>query len=160
MRQHCTLFICILCVILLTVSCRRAHTRNKGRNAKSETTTLANQLVGTQTNPDNVVTVSENHFMLPKTPSKDEILLYRIAYNVSYNTETRQPNWVAWKLTREHTDGPFPRKGVPYYDESGKAIGIGSLSDEIIRGNYVIDIEKSLAENRERFSKMIAEYPD
>ena len=26
--------------------------------------------------------------------------------------------------------------------------------------NYVIDIEKSLAENRERFSEMIAEYPD
>ena len=108
MRQYSALFIFIISVILLTTSCRRAHTRNKGRNTKSETTAPANQLVETQTNSENVVIISDNHFTPPKTPSKEEILLYRIAYKVSYNTKTRQPNWVAWKLTREHTDGPFP----------------------------------------------------
>lgn len=139
MRQHRTFFI-IFGVFLLMVSCRKAHTRDKGGYTKSDTTARANQLASIETNPEDMITVSENHLTLTAS-SKEEILLCRIAYNVSYNTETRQPNWVAWKLTREHTDGPFPRKGVPYYDESGKAIGIGSLSDEIIRGNYVIDIE-------------------
>lgn len=141
MRQHCTLYILFLSIILLTASCRRAHIRNNGRHTKSETTAHAIQLVSTETYPENVVAVSENHFTPPKTSSHKDILLYRIAYKVSYNTETRQPNWVAWKLTREHTDGPFSRKGVPYYDESGKAIGIGSFSDEIVRGDYFIDME-------------------
>ena len=141
MRQYSALFIFIISVILLTTSCRRAHTRNKGRNTKSETTAPANQLVETQTNSENVVIISDNHFTPPKTPSKEEILLYRIAYKVSYNTKTRQPNWVAWKLTREHTDGPFPRKGVPYYDKSGKAIGISSFSNEIVCGDYFIDLD-------------------
>lgn len=141
MRQHCTLFICILCVILLTVSCRRAHTRNKGKYAKNETIVPSNQLVSTESSHEKAVTVSENQFAPKKAPSKEEILLCRIAYKLSYNTETRQPNWVAWRLTRNHTDGPFPRKGVPYYDESGKAIGIGAFSDEIIHGDYFIDMD-------------------
>ena len=60
---------------------------------------------------------------------------------MSYNTETRQPNWVAWRLASEHTDGPFTRKGVPYYDENGKAVGINSFSEDIIRGNYFVDMD-------------------
>lgn len=141
MRQHYTLFICILCVILLTVSCRRAHTRNKRKYVQNETIVPNNQLVSTKTSSEETVIVSENQFAPKKAPSKEEILLCRIAYKLSYNTETRQPNWVAWRLTRNHTDGPFPRKGVPYYDESGKAIGIGSFSDEIVHGVYFIDMD-------------------
>lgn len=140
-KHHNTLFISILCVVFLTVSCRRTHTRNKGRHAKSETIIQTNQLVSTVTSPEQIVTVSENQFIPIKLPSKEEILLHRIAYELSYNTETRQPNWVAWRLTSEHTDGPFPRKGVPYYDDSGKAIGISLFSDDIIRGDYFIDMD-------------------
>ena len=33
----------------------------------------------------------------------------RTAYTVSYNHDTRQPNWVAWVLTREHASGNLPR---------------------------------------------------
>lgn len=141
MRQHYTLFICILCVILLTVSCRRAHTRNKGRYAKNETTIRVNQLANTETSSEKEITVFDNQFVPKIIHSKEEILLHRIAYKLSYNIETRQPNWVAWRLTSEHTDGSFPRKGVPYYDESGNAIGIGSFSDETIRGDYFIDMD-------------------
>lgn len=142
MRKHGTLFISILCVIiLLMASCRRAHTRNKGRYAKSTTTVRANQLVSTEATPEKVVIVSDNQYAPPKAASKEEIILHRIAYELSYNMETRQPNWVAWRLTSEHTDGPFPRKGVPYYDESGKAIGISSFSDDIVRGDYFIDMD-------------------
>ena len=141
MRKHCALFIFILCVVLLTVSCRRAHTRNKGKYAQSETTVRANQLVSTETGPQKIITASEKQLIPRKTSSKEEILIHRIAYELSYNTETRQPNWVAWRLTSEHTDGPFPRKGVPYYDESGKAIGISSFSEDVIRGDYIVDLD-------------------
>ena len=109
MRQHSSLFIFILCVILLLVSCRRAHTKNKGRYAISQTSVRTNLLMSTETIPEKVVVVSENQFEPKKTSSKEDIILCRIAYKLSYNTETRQPNWVAWRLTRNHTDGPFSR---------------------------------------------------
>lgn len=33
----------------------------------------------------------------------------RFAYTVSYNHGTRQPNWVAWTLTRAHASGKLKR---------------------------------------------------
>ncbi len=36
-------------------------------------------------------------------------LLSRTAYCLSYNKETRCPNWVAWHLTAEHADGEWAR---------------------------------------------------
>ena len=141
MKKHSSLFISILCVILLTASCRRGHTRNKGRYAISETTVRTTKQVRTEKSSEKVVAVSEKQFTPNKSPSEKEMLLHRIAYKLSYNTETRQPNWVAWRLTSEHTDGPFSRKGVPYYDDSGMAIGISSFSNDIIRGDYFIDMD-------------------
>lgn len=40
---------------------------------------------------------------------ENEIILRRSAYIVSYNSSTKCPNWVAWHLTGEHTDGPYHR---------------------------------------------------
>ena len=68
-------------------------------------------------------------------------ILERLGYITSYNHDTKCPNWVAWHLTKERTDGPFPRKGVPYYDEDGTAIGIGDVTLETQRGDYFLDRE-------------------
>ena len=68
-------------------------------------------------------------------------ILERLGYITSYNHETKCPNWVAWHLIKERTDGPFPRKGVPYYDEDGIAIGIGTVTPETQRGDYFLDRE-------------------
>lgn len=38
-----------------------------------------------------------------------ETIKHRLAYTVSYNHDTRQPNWVAWVLTGEHASGKLPR---------------------------------------------------
>ena len=42
------------------------------------------------------------------------LLLYREGYTASYNPETRTPNWVAWHLTANHTDGPVKRNGISF----------------------------------------------
>ena len=44
-------------------------------------------------------------------PLKDrpEQILKRKGYTVSYNSETKNPNWVAWHLTKSHTYGSFQR---------------------------------------------------
>lgn len=57
-------------------------------------------------------------------PLKDrpEQILKRKGYTVSYNSETKNPNWVAWHLTKSHTYGSFQRRQEVFSeDESVKA---------------------------------------
>ena len=70
-----------------------------------------------------------------------EQIIRRIAYTVSFNSTTKCPNWVAWTLTKEHTDGPYSRKGVPYYEEDGTASGIGAVTNENLKNVYFLDTE-------------------
>lgn len=45
---------------------------------------------------------------------RPEIILQREGYTVSYNQELLIPNWVAWHLTADHTDGAVERKGSKF----------------------------------------------
>ncbi len=49
------------------------------------------------------------------TKEHDEIILKRMAYTASYNNKMKNPNWVAWELTRKETVGKEDRsdKFVP-----------------------------------------------
>lgn len=47
----------------------------------------------------------------------NEIVLKRVGYTVSYNVQTRQPNWVAWKLTAQRTKGNAERKDYMFTDD-------------------------------------------
>ncbi len=47
-----------------------------------------------------------------------EQILTREGYTVSYNRETRLPNWVAWRLTRAHIRGDAQRKGVKFAEDT------------------------------------------
>ena len=44
-------------------------------------------------------------------------LLCRYSYTTSYNSSTRNPNWVGWVLTDDHLDGPFARKGHYFVED-------------------------------------------
>jgi len=46
-----------------------------------------------------------------------EQILKRVSYITSYNNETKIPNWVAWHLTAEQTDGPCKRLSNFHEDE-------------------------------------------
>ena len=50
--------------------------------------------------------------------SVSEIIIKKKAYIVSYNPDTKVPNWVAWHLTGEHTDGPIGRSNVFFADDA------------------------------------------
>ncbi len=43
--------------------------------------------------------------------------LEREGYVTSYNSQTLNPNWVAWILTADHTQGPVKRKGYSYVED-------------------------------------------
>lgn len=74
-------------------------------------------------------------------PSQPHQLLVRLAYTTSYNNQTCCPNWVGWHLIAEHTDGPYTRDGVPYYDEDLSAYGIGKITTKIHRNGFFVDRE-------------------
>lgn len=66
---------------------------------------------GQQNQPtDYSVEDPENFLLQGSRQGVSEQLLYRKAYVVSYNKDTRQPNWVAWCLTKDHADGDVPRQ--------------------------------------------------
>ncbi len=46
-----------------------------------------------------------------------EQILFRKGYICSYNKETRIPNWVAWKLTTEHTSGNHKRSSNAWHED-------------------------------------------
>ena len=52
-------------------------------------------------------------------PLKDrsEQILERTGYTTSYNRDTRNPNWVAWHLTRDHTRGQNQRKQALFSED-------------------------------------------
>lgn len=94
--------------------------------------------------------------VLLKNKETPHQLLTRLSYTTSYNKETKSPNWVAWHLTAEHTDGEFVRTGVPYF-ENGQACGIGVVNPTILRGDYFVDM--AIKEPRPDFDDW-SEMPD
>ena len=60
----------------------------------------------------------QTKYELP-APLKDrpEQILERTGYTTSYNRETKNPNWVAWHLTREHTRGKNQRKQAMFTED-------------------------------------------
>lgn len=55
--------------------------------------------------------------VLAKMPGKDQKVLTRAGYTVSYNPTTKQPNWVAWRLTAAHTTGKYQRGGIKFQED-------------------------------------------
>ena len=56
------------------------------------------------------VDVSADGLEIPVSPKGlSETIKKRTSYTVSYNHETRQPNWVAWTITAAHASGSVQR---------------------------------------------------
>jgi len=58
-----------------------------------------------------------------------EQILVRKGYVVSYNNETRLPNWVAWRLTAEHADGPAKRPNNAWHEDTDVPLRRATSSD-------------------------------
>ena len=68
--------------------------------------------------PISSVKIPISSIEIPNSPIDiQEQILVRKAYTVSYNKETKCPNWVAWELTSSHADGDLPRDSKYYEDD-------------------------------------------
>ena len=65
---------------------------------------------------------------VPAYDKNDEVIR-RTAYTVSYNHETKIPKWVAWHLTADHVDGPLKRKDFDFMDDMSVVDPKGYKSD-------------------------------
>lgn len=106
-------FISILSLTTLTASCRQHRTpkaisfkrvSKESRNQPEEdnNTRLSKE---DSYSPDSISSIC---VPAPLTKSSEKVI-HRKAYILSYNKETKLPNWVAWHLTANHSDGPVPR---------------------------------------------------
>lgn len=60
---------------------------------------------------ENRGSVTASKLEIPVSVQKrDEIRLVRTAFTISYNNFYKTPNWVAWELTRQETEGNEERK--------------------------------------------------
>ena len=71
----------------------------------------------------NTAPANEQTFLIPKTTKTkhgdvSEQILFRKGYVVSYNKDTKIPNWVAWRLTANHTDGLTKRPGNAWHEDT------------------------------------------
>lgn len=64
--------------------------------------------------------ISEDSLLLQEITNTDisSQILVRKGYVVSYNKETRCPNWVAWHLTAAHTEGDVKRPSNAFHEDT------------------------------------------
>ena len=153
MVRH-TYIILFFSIVLVFSACgrdRRSHVRHSFLDENKTVKTNKNTFHEEDSSNSELWSQKDFDLLAPAMPSHiSSQILERLGYITSYNHYTKCPNWVAWHLTDERTNGPYPRKGVPYYDENGSVIGIGHVTPETQRGDYFIDLQAE--EPRQEFS--------
>ena len=161
-KRKCFFLLLLQCIAILLVACKRERSSEHLFHEDPLSERKINENVTIIGTPITVMgindTISVGQVLvdtnLPKgTPSQ---ILNRIGYTTSYNCNTKCPNWVAWHLTSVRTDGPFTRKGVPYYSNDGIVEGIGNVTPETCRNGYFVDLEAK--EPRQQLSDWTRDY--
>lgn len=108
----------LFCFFLLAFSCRHStkrHAENLDNLSSDDQCEGMVTIIGSPNESD----YDNEDILLPIVDDHLESqILTRLSYIVSYNKNTKCPNWVAWRLTAEHADGKFSRDNNYYEDES------------------------------------------
>ena len=129
----CSLF----CYILVFISCNHTSGRNRNQNMQEKVNpeTPSITIIG---HPDSDIctghqaTEASNFGFEIGMPAPlsgvSEQIVQKKFYIISYNKDTKLPNWVAWHLTADHTDGPT-RRMSNFYEEESVASPRATLDD-------------------------------
>ena len=127
--MHLHRYVVVLGIILLILIISCSHTSGKNRRYSTEIEELSVDnsitIIGQPDSKDNVSMAINSsmdavHILCRPAPlsNTSEQRIEKTSYIVSYNKETKIPNWVAWHLTADHTDGPVRRMSSFYEEES------------------------------------------
>ena len=118
----------LVLVLIVGVVSLCAH-KNKGQEEKTVSEKVERSI---DTEEDVAVkdnnTAKINGLEVPAYDKNDEVIR-RTAYTVSYNHETKIPKWVAWHLTADHVDGSLKRKDFDFTDDMSVVDPKGYKSD-------------------------------
>ena len=129
-----SIYVLAVCAAVLFGACKDRKQNNGGEPLNDNSTTLFDteaavkadngklsaKPVEGQNGKKNAVEADRGRAMELPAKMKDvqELLLKREGYYVSYNKERRVPNWVAWRLTAEHTNGNYYRSGEVFLEDT------------------------------------------
>lgn len=125
MGKHCliTVFITLLSFTMLTAPYCKHRTSNGitfKKTEKSNNGLSKEDNNGKKEESQQCVFINDlflKNYIPAPLPDYPEQIIIRKAYILSYNKDTKCPNWVAWHLTSEHTDGDCQRDNSYYEDE-------------------------------------------
>lgn len=104
--------------LLLTAACSGSDRGHQQQNGEQPSTFLSEP----KTNDGTATVGTQKTIVQYELPSaqkdRPEMMLTRTGYTVSYNKETRCPNWVAWHLTKSHTYGSNQRSGEMFTEDT------------------------------------------
>lgn len=106
-------FVALLSLTTLTASCRQ-HRTSKSITFKRQTKTNGSRsgTINNRSSSQKDLYLSDSLFRICNPApliNCPEKVIYRKAYILSYNKDTKLPNWVAWHLTADHSEGHVPR---------------------------------------------------
>ena len=128
--NHTSLKILLLCVpitILAVLGCKKSKPQETEEDDSQATSFYyweeknTNNVSSSTSGKDNAREKKKKKFNAMEIPAKmsgtPELLLKRDGYFVSYNKDRKIPNWVAWHLTKDHTNGNFYRDGMMFTED-------------------------------------------
>ena len=127
MRKDVFLLSLLNVLIVLLTSCGHSSGKNRRYSIENEqlpveeSITIIGQPDTGGSDPLIIKNPSDSVFIICKpallSPTTEQ-LIEKSSYIVSYNKDTKIPNWVAWHLTADHIDGPVGRMNNFYEEES------------------------------------------
>ena len=115
------LSISVLSFMAIVITCS-----TNGSNLNKPTNTNESTIVGLADIPNSIASETKDKALDIDIPAPlvntSEQILYRKSYIVSYNKDTKMPNWVAWHLTSNHTMGEYRRPGNAFHEDFTKAV--------------------------------------
>lgn len=137
MRRGVVLLSLLNVLIVILTSCSHSSGKNRRYSTEHEQLSVENSItiIGQPDTDDReplmIKNSSDSAFMICKPAPLSHIseqLIEKSSYIVSYNKDTKIPNWVAWHLTADHTDGPV-RRMSNFYEEEQVASPRATLED-------------------------------
>lgn len=120
----------VLLILAIMVTLNIAHgTQSESNNSDHEklgffnADTASMGHVGIHQDTNNIIDIP-----LPLDNIPEQIL-YKYSYIVSYNKDNKIPNWVAWHLTADHTNGMVERPGNAWHEDLDVPTPRATLSD-------------------------------
>lgn len=108
-------------ILLLVMIGTYGWNKLQSQSPSPEETSVSSQTTKSD-DRDNTSTIAYGNesYEIPSITVKDlpSQILQRYSYTTSYNKDTRNPNWVGWALTSDHTDGEYARKNHSFTEDT------------------------------------------